>query len=157
MPSTRAHLVSLAGALALIGALAAGIGCGGARAYQPDSTLVTRLGAEEALLELEETLRRAASPPVLRVEVTDEHLALLWMDTRRVSTLRFRAFEAIDIHEGTHVVTIRLASSEQPFRIDFIGPQDAQRFVDLLASFYRAHSTALPFPAVTRNQERLHV
>ncbi|ACY17552.1 hypothetical protein [Haliangium ochraceum] len=140
-------------ALSTLAAVASG--CAGPRTYQPNSSLVKDLGEREALARLREVLRRAESPPVLNVHIRGDVLELQWMDTRRVSSLHFRRLESVDIHGGSDVVTLRLSNSEHPFRIDFIGARDAQSFVDLLASFYRARSSALPFPPVTRNQERL--
>lgn len=143
----------------LMVAVAAGAGvwpgCGGARVYQPDTSMVQTLGHEDAVARLRTILGRAAAPPVLDVDVTPEHLAILWMDTRQTSRLHFSHIQSVDIGSRDHVVTIRVTSTTHIYRFDFTNQADATGFVDLLASFYRETQPAGELPAVTRNRERL--
>lgn len=137
--------------------LAVGIplGCGAPRAYQPDTTVVARLGHEQAVARLRALLGRAESPGILDVHVTDEHIDVVWLDTRQVSRWRFRAIESIDIRSSDHVVTLRLENKRYVYRLDFTTASDAAEFVDLVASFYRASGSAeVPLPPITRDRER---
>jgi hypothetical protein len=138
-------------ALALI--LAAS--CSAPRAYQPDTTLVATLGHDGAVARLRTLLGRAESPTVVEVHVTDEHIDLVWLDTREVSRWRFRAIESIDIRSSDHVVTLRLENKRYIYRIDFTTEADATAFVDLITSLHRAGSSAeVELPAITRDRER---
>lgn len=136
-------------------ALGATLGCGAPHAYQPDTTLVSKLGHDEAVARLRTLLGRAESPTVVEVHVTDEHIDIVWLDTRDVSRWRYRAIESIDIRSSDHVVTLRLKNKHYIYRIDFTTAADATAFVDLLASFYRASmSAAAALPPITRDRER---
>jgi hypothetical protein len=129
--------------------------CGGPRPYRADTTLVTKQGHEGAEAQLRTLLRRAESPPVLDVHVTDEHIELIWLDTRTTSKWRFRHIESIDIRGSDHVVTVRMQQSHYPYHIDFTTEADATTFVDLLMSFYQAGSSAeVTLPTLTRERER---
>jgi hypothetical protein len=130
-------------------------GCGGPRPYRADTTLVTKLGDEGAVARLRTVLRRAESPPVLDVHVTDEHIELIWLDTRTVSTWRFTHIESMDIRSRDHVVTVRLRSSRIPYHFDFTTDEDASTFVDLVMSLYQAGVSAeVSLPSLTRDRER---
>jgi hypothetical protein len=142
-------------ALALILALGSASGCGAPRAYQPDTTLVATLGHDEAVDRLRALLGRAEAPTVLDVRVTHEHIELVWLDNRDVSRWRFHAIESIDIRSSDHVVTLRLENKRYIYRIDFTTAADATELVDLIASFYRAGSSAeVALPPITRDRER---
>jgi hypothetical protein len=144
-------------ALALVAtvALAAAPGCSAPRAYQPDTTMVARLGHDEAVARLRTLLGRAESPTVAEVHVTDEHIDLVWLDTREISRWRFRAIESIDIRSSDHVVTLRLENKRYIYRIDFTTDADATALVDLVTSFHRAGSSAeVELPSITRDRER---
>jgi hypothetical protein len=140
--------------LALVLAAAAP-GCGAPRAHQPDTTLVAKLGHDEAVARLRTLLGRAESPTVAEVHVTDEHIDLVWLDTRTTSRWRFHAIESIDIRSSDHVVTLRLENKRYIYRIDFTTDADAAALVDLIASFYRAGGSAeVKLPPITRDRER---
>src|SRR5690606_25921777 len=119
-------------------AAAAAPGCGAPRVYRPDTTLVTRLGHDEATARVRTLLGRAESPTAFDVDVTREHIDVVWLDTRQVSRWRFRHIESIDIRSSDHVVTLRLDNTQYVYRIDFTTGADATAFVDLIASFHRA-------------------
>ncbi|HWN69433.1 MAG TPA: hypothetical protein VNM90_17450 [Haliangium sp.] len=130
-------------------------GCGAPRSYQPDTTLVARLGHERAEARLRTLLGRAESPTVVDVHVTEEHIDIVWLGTRAVSRWRFGAIESIDIRGSDHVVTLRLENKGYIYRIDFTTEADATEFVDLVASFYRAGARAeVKLPSITRDRER---
>jgi hypothetical protein len=149
-PTSRTAALALALALAV-----AAPGCGAPHAHQPDTTLVAKLGHDEAVARLRTLLGRAESPTASEVHVTDEHIDLVWLDTRQTSRWRFRAIESIDIRTSDHVVTLRLENKRYIYRIDFTTDADATGFVDLVASFYRAGSSAeVPLPSITRDRER---
>lgn len=149
----RQHHRSLLLTLAL--ALGAWPGCGSPRLYQPDTTLVRRLGHDDAVARLRTILGRAESPPVQSVDVTPEYMEILWMDTRQTSQVHFSHLQTIDIGSRDHVVTIRVTSTHHVYRFDFTNQRDAAAFVDLLASFHHATQPAGELPAVTRDRERL--
>jgi hypothetical protein len=139
-------------ALALV---ATAPGCSAPRAYRPDTELVAKLGHDEAVARLRMLLGRAESPTVSEVHVTDEHIDLVWLDTRQTSRWRFRAIESIDIRSSDHVVTLRLENKRYIYRIDFTTGADATTFVDLVASFHRARGSAeVELPPITRDRER---
>ena len=149
-PTARTAALVPALALALVA-----LGCGAPRAYEPDTTLVSKLGHDEAVARLRTLLGRAESPTVFEVHVTDEHIDLVWLDTRQTSRWRFRAIESIDIRTSDHVVTLRLENKRYIYRIDFTTDADATAFVDLVTSFYRAGGSAeVTLPPVTRDRER---
>jgi hypothetical protein len=151
-PTGLTAALALAVALALV---AATPGCGAPRAYQPDTNMVAKLGHDEAVARLRTLLGRAESPTVSEVHVTDEHIDLVWLDTRQTSRWRFRAIESIDIRTSDHVVTLRLENKRYIYRIDFTTDADATAFVDLVASFYRARGSAeVELPPITRDRER---
>lgn len=130
-------------------------GCARPRPYQPDTTLVSKLGHDDALTRLRTLLRRTESSPALDVHVTDEHIELIWLDTRTTTTWRFSHIESIDIRGSDHVVTVRVRHGLQPYHIDFTTADDATTFVDLLMSFYQAGSSAeVALPSLTRERER---
>jgi hypothetical protein len=130
-------------------------GCAAPRPYRADTTLVTRLGHEGAETRLRTLLRRTESSPALDVHVTDEHIELIWLDTRTTTTWRFSHIESIDIGRGNHMVTVRVRHGLQPYHIDFTTADDATTFVDLLMSFYQAGASAeVALPRLTREQER---
>jgi hypothetical protein len=150
----RPFLAALAVTLAALG-LGMAPGCSAPRAYQPDTTLVSRLGHDEAVARLRALLGRAESPTVVEVDVTDEHIDIVWLDTREVSRWRYRAIEGIDIRSSDHVVTLRLENKRYIYRIDFTTEADATGLVDLVTSFYRAGSSAeVELPPITRDRER---
>ena len=154
-PGPRALTKVLAAALALVLALGIAPGCGTPRTYQPDTTLVARLGHEKAEARLRMLLGRAESPTIFDVHVTEEHIDIVYLDTREVSRWRFNAIESIDIRGGDHVVTLRLENKGYIYRIDFTNEADATEFVDLVASFYRAGVSAeVKLPPITRDRER---
>lgn len=129
--------------------------CGAPRPYRADTTLVTKLGHEGAEAQLRTVLRRAESPPVLDVHVSDEHIELIWLDTRTTSKWRFRHIESMDIRGRDHVVTVRMQQGRYPYHFDFTTADDATAFVDLLMSFYQAGASAeVAMPTLTRERER---
>lgn len=141
--------------LALALASASWSGCAGPRPYHPDTTLVTKLGHDDALTRLRTLLRRTESSPALDVHVTDKHIELIWLETRTTSTWRFTHIESIDIRGSDHVVTVRVRHGLQPYHIDFTTADDATTFVDLLMSFYQAGASAeVALPSLTRERER---
>ncbi len=129
--------------------------CTAPRPYRADTTLVTKLGHEGAVTRLRTLLRRTQSSPALDVHVTDEHIELIWLDTRTTTTWRFAHIESIDIRRSDHVVTVRVRHGLQPYHIDFTTADDATTFVDLLMSFYQAGASAeVALPSLTRERER---
>lgn len=141
----------------LVLALASAIwsACGGPRPYRADTTLVTKLGHEGAVARLRTVLRRAESPPVLDVHVTDEHIELIWLDTRTTSKWRFTHIESMDIRSSDHVVTVRMRHGRYPYHMDFTTAEDAATFVDLVMSLYQAGASAeVSMPSLTRDRER---
>lgn len=151
----RAAAARIIGLVILVGALGSTAGCSAPRAYQPDTTLVARMGHDQAVDRLRVLLGRAEAPTVMDVRVTHEHIELVWLDNRDVSRWRFRAIESIDIRSSDHVVTLRLDNKRYIYRIDFTTAADATELVDLIASFYRASASAeVALPSITRDRER---
>jgi hypothetical protein len=128
--------------------------CGAPRPYRADTNLVNKLGHEGAEARLRTVLRRAESPPVLDVHVTDEHIELIWLDTRTTSRWRFRHIESMDISGSDHVVTVRMQQGGHPIYMNFTTAEDARTFVDLVMSFYQAGSSAEVSTRLTHEQER---
>jgi hypothetical protein len=156
MDSVRLHgLRRGLGALALALALGAWAACGAPTAHRPDTGLVSRLGRDEVVARLRAVLGRAQAPTIMDVRVTDEHVDLVWLDTRQVSRWRFRDIESIDIRSRDHVVTLRLENKQYVYRIDFTTDADATALVDLLMSLYQAGASAeVELPRITRDRER---
>lgn len=130
--------------------------CGATRTYEPDTTIVARVGHQAALDRLRAVIGSATHPAVHKVDVTGEFMAFEWMRGGYTSEIRFARIDSLDITSGSHTVTIRMRHISQPYRFSFTREDDAQAFVDLLASFhYESQGPAARTIPVTRENERL--
>ncbi|GAB4562673.1 MAG: hypothetical protein Tsb0020_11180 [Haliangiales bacterium] len=131
-------------------------GCGATRTYEPDTTIVARVGHQTALERLRAVIGSATNPAVHKVDVTEELMAFEWMRGGYTSEIRFARIDSLDITSGSHTVTIRMRHLSEPYRFSFTREDDAHAFVDLLASFHYESQgpAARPLP-VTRENERL--
>ncbi len=130
--------------------------CGATRTYEPDTTIVARVGHQAALDRLRAVIGSATNPAVHKVEVTGDLMAFEWMRGGYTSEIRFARIDSLDITSGSHTVTIRMRHLSEPYRFSFTREDDAHAFVDLLASFhYESQGPAARTIPVTRENERL--